>query len=335
MATIDFLVSNDRSLECQYAPVSFFWLECGDNALSSKGGDTLWISRNVFDLELHNITDNSYPMPSYFGAPNSCLIPGGKGLPQRCVDFTNGGIDIVCADSIDARGDINLNDLAYEIADVVMFTQYFIKGLSAFPQDCPTCIPPTFGLKGAIAASDVNADGIPLTVGDLVYLIRVVVGDASPYEKLNPNAGYEATVAVSGDALRISDCNTRIGGVQVVVEGDVKPVLGSAAKDMELQYSFDGKVTRILVFSSTGKGAIETGELLTLSGHGSGEERRHRFGGRSGGGDEAVESADGVQLVAELSEPVQSSDEDRFRTARSGQVAAGDIQYPGSDGERV
>ena len=46
----------------------------------------------------------------------------GKPKPIRCVDFTNGGIDIICADSIDARGDINLNGLAYEVADAVMFS---------------------------------------------------------------------------------------------------------------------------------------------------------------------------------------------------------------------
>ncbi len=266
LATLDFLVSNDRTLECQYAPVRFFWLECGDNTFSSKYGDTLWISRNVYDLELNNITNTSYSLPGYYGAPNECLVPGGKGLPQRCIDFTNGGIDIVCADSIDARGDINLNDLPYEIADVVMFTQYFIKGLAAFPRDCPGCIPPTYATQGAIAASDVNADGVPLTVGDLVYLIRVVVGDAAPYEKLNPNAGYEATVAVSGTTVRVSESNVRLAGAQIVVEGDVTPTLGSAARDMELQYSFDGTVTRILVFSSNHKASLQTGELLNLGG---------------------------------------------------------------------
>ncbi len=93
---------------------------------------------------------------------------------DRDIDFFNGGIDIVCADSIDARGDINLNGFGYEIADAVLFSHYFIYGLPVF----------TINQAGQIAASDANADGLALTVADLVYLIRVVVGDALPYDKI-------------------------------------------------------------------------------------------------------------------------------------------------------
>ena len=32
LAEIEFMVSNDRTLECQYSPVQFYWLECTDNA---------------------------------------------------------------------------------------------------------------------------------------------------------------------------------------------------------------------------------------------------------------------------------------------------------------
>jgi flagellar hook assembly protein FlgD len=38
----------------------------------------------------------------------------------------------------------------------------------------------TINVAGQTAASDVNADGTPLTVADLVYLIRVITGDALP-----------------------------------------------------------------------------------------------------------------------------------------------------------
>jgi hypothetical protein len=57
--------------------------------------------------------------------------------------------------------------IGYEIADAVLFSNYFIRGLPVF----------TINQAGQVAASDVNADGLVLTVADLVYLIRAVVGD--------------------------------------------------------------------------------------------------------------------------------------------------------------
>ena len=63
--------------------------------------------------------------------------------------YNIGGIDIVCADSIDDRGDINLNGVANEVADAVLLGNYFVYGLSVF----------TINIEGQIAASDVNADG--------------------------------------------------------------------------------------------------------------------------------------------------------------------------------
>jgi hypothetical protein len=53
----------------------------------------------------------------------------------------------------------------------------------------------------------------------------------------------------------------------MVVEGNAKPTLGEAAKDMELQYSYDGTVTRILIYSSRNVATIESGEVLVLGGH--------------------------------------------------------------------
>ncbi len=181
LATMRFLVSDDRNLECQYVPVRFYWIDCGDNTISNIAGTQLYISAKVFDFDLafnpDPIDNGTVGFPTFQGAQNFCLENPmeGKPLAIRNIDFINGGVDIICAEDIDARGDLNLNNLAYEIADAVMFTNYFIEGLSAFEY-----------VEGAIAASDVNADGIPLTVSDLVYLLRVVVGDAIAYPKLNP-----------------------------------------------------------------------------------------------------------------------------------------------------
>ncbi|TFH55482.1 MAG: T9SS type A sorting domain-containing protein, partial [Candidatus Zixiibacteriota bacterium] len=133
-----------------------------------------------------------------------CLA-GQKVEPLPWNDMWDGGIDIVCADSIDARGDLNLNGIANEIADAVIYTQYFLIGIEAFPEIG------TNGRQAAIAASDVNADGSPLTIGDLVYLIRVISGDALPYARLSPFA-QDVNVRFDGQVVA-TESNVNIGAV--------------------------------------------------------------------------------------------------------------------------
>ena len=97
---------------------------------------------------------------------------------MRCVEFHNGSICIIDSDSIDARGDLNLNGVANEVADAVLYTNYFLRGISVF----------TITVAAQRAASDVNNDGRTLTVGDLVYMLRILTGDAQPIPKLSPYA---------------------------------------------------------------------------------------------------------------------------------------------------
>jgi hypothetical protein len=248
LAELSFLVSNDRTLACQYVPIRFFWIECTDNTISNVGGDTMYVSDHVYDFEGTEITDSTYGFPTYFGAQPECLEGGGldKPTPIRLICFVNGGIDIICSDSIDVRGDINCNGLGYEIADAVMFSNYLIYGLSAFDDH----------VEASIAASDVNADGIPLSVADLVYLIRVVAGDAVPYNKLEP---VVAEASIDDGVLSVG---AEAGAAFVVVENEVQPVL--LAENMAMKYYFDAeqKVTRVLVFSMD-KGQTFEGEFLS------------------------------------------------------------------------
>lgn len=258
LATIDFLVSSDATLECQYAPVEFFWLDCGDNTISSKLGDTLWVSREVYSFEYNNITNYSWGFPGKFGAPDPCLVGGGEGKPKpiRCIDFTNGGVDIVCADSIDARADLNLNEIPFEIADAVLYSNYFVYGLSVF----------VINQAGQIAASDVNADGITLSVADLVYLIRVIRGDAPPTAKLSPLGEHTAEVRLADGVLSIASADVAVGALSMVLSGEVAPVLHDDAEGMELRYSFDGTNTRVLVYNMAGDTWLGEGAVFTLEG---------------------------------------------------------------------
>lgn len=254
-----FLVSNNRTFECSFAPVRFFWLNCGDNTLSNWDGSRLIVNAQVWDYvgaggyitEDYIQINGADAYPTYLGHQDDC---GGteKAEAEDAVDLFNGGVDIACANLIDDRGDLNLNGIAYEIADAVMFTNYFIQGLSAFgPLG-------SMQVEASIAASDANADGLPLSVADLVYLIRVIIGDAQAYPKLNPT---HATFSHEDNVVAVS---AEMGAAFIVVEGQVTPTL--LAENMEMKFGYADGNTRILVYNSEVAGSSFNGQFLRTEG---------------------------------------------------------------------
>jgi hypothetical protein len=165
------------------------------------------------------------------------------------IDFIHGGVDIICKDSIDAPGDINLNGITNEIADAVLFTNYFIYGLGVFD------IMP----EGQIAATDVNNDGRVLTVGDLVYLVRLLTGDELPYPKLSPYAN--AVDIYYGDVVS-SKSTVEIGAALFVFDNAAEVEL--LAGGMELKSDVVDGQLRVLVWSDS-KARIPAGETEILS----------------------------------------------------------------------
>ncbi len=260
-AELDFLVSNDRTLQCQFVPIRFCWLDCADNSLSSGDGDTLFISSTVTDYTGSLLTGDQ-TFPTFTGAPDECLLgDGNKVPPRRLIDFCNGGIHIACAELIDDRGDINLNGISNEIADAVIYTQYFINGLAAFTELSNAANPadPQRAIEAIIAASDVNADGIALSVADLVYLIRVIVGDALPFNKLAHNAASVEFTTLNG----VISTDTELGAALCVFAGENAKV-DLLADNMNLEVgNVDGN-THALVFD-IGSESIAVGEVLSAN----------------------------------------------------------------------
>jgi len=252
LVILTFYVTNDRTYECMYAPIRFFWDDCGDNTISNIMGDTLWLSRYVYNYDgvewtgvLHYgghwwLGDCQNPDPE---KPN--------GIPF--IDFKHGGLDIICSDSIDARGDINLNNIDNEIADAVLFTNYFIYGLVVFD----------INPQGQIAATDVNNDGRVLTVGDLVYLVRIITGDALPFPKLSPFAN---DVNVSFGDVVTTKSTIDIGAALFVFEGETDVQL--LADGMKMVTDVVDGQTRVLVWSDS-KNRIAAGntEVIAASGN--------------------------------------------------------------------
>jgi hypothetical protein len=134
-------------------------------------------------------------------------------------------------------GDINHDGITFTIADAVMFTNYFVSGLDAFPE----------GFERVSAeASDMNGDGITLSVADLAFMERVLIGDANPENK-------PAVETVNTEYTYLHDVLSVRGEMRtafLVFSGDVMVEL--LAENMELKYAFDGESTKALVFSLDG-----------------------------------------------------------------------------------
>jgi hypothetical protein len=225
---LQFLVSSDRNLIGQCLPISFYWLDCGDNGLASKDGNILYVP---FGTDVEACMEH---------AKDTCAF-------LAVVHLDDGAI-CVC-EPIDDRGDINQNGIANEVADAVLFSNVFIYGVEeTFPIEARRA--------AQILATDINDDGIVLTVADLVYLIRIITGDAQPFPanpKLTPYQGQaNAIVNVGADRVSVTTSSSvdlggavftfRYSGLTV---GDV--VLSDAASQMVVKSRADRGELRVLV----------------------------------------------------------------------------------------
>jgi hypothetical protein len=248
LATVTFRISGDTFLRCSYLPVSFFWQNCVDNRFSSESGDSIYVVKHVYDYidiggfdQWSDITDTLSALPGRLGIPaNPCLSGSedGQALRLRYIDYRNGGFDIVCAESINYRGDLNANGIPNEIADAVTYIDYFLTG------------PVVFG-------SHINNDGMQLSIADLVFLIRVITGDATPFEKPTSSGGVQLA-QYSSDRRTIITCNSgaTLGAVLLTFKGEVDAgclQLGSAASGMDFKFATNGDESKLLIYSFSRK----------------------------------------------------------------------------------
>lgn len=239
LAYLKFHVTEDSSYECLAAPLQFVWTSCGSNLVSSVGGDTVYLSNDVYDPYLLLITGDE-TMPTYRGAPNSCLT-GDAVL--RLVDYYSGRIEILCNDSIDVRGDINLNGIANEIADYVLFANYFFYGASVF----------TINPELQIAATDVNADSEVLTIRDFIYLYRIIIGDALPFPKMPTQQPTDTARFIQDKDVKqvIVEYPDSLGAAYLKFLGEFEPALWIVGP--EFGYSYHDDTTFVLVYPVNGE----------------------------------------------------------------------------------
>ncbi|MCI0596224.1 MAG: HYR domain-containing protein [candidate division Zixibacteria bacterium] len=242
---LKFRVSNDRTLNGMCCPISWYWFDCTDNAVSDSTGNELWVARQLFSAD-GNPIDLATEFPT--DVSNCDQFSGGPGKPSpiKKLCFKNGRICIPFDTDIDDRGDLNLNGFAHDVGDAVLYENYFIYGSGVLSAD-PT------QRQAQIAASDVNGDGISLSVGDLVALIRVLTGDAAPLSnKVVPTAaGVNLSWTLSGGELKVTTASaSELGGLFVHFK-----YRGTAEKTLTLLTPADGMAPKV---------NAENGELRIL-----------------------------------------------------------------------
>jgi hypothetical protein len=260
LAVMHFLVSGNYNYAGQFVPIQFYWIDCGDNTLSDESGNWLYMALKVYNFEGDDHTDPA-EIFGYSGPEDYCYDTTYysdetfKNAPIPAVIYRNGGVDIIPIPVLDDRGDVNLNGVPNEIADAVVFTNYFIYGPAAF----------SLNFEGQKAATEINGDGVPLTVADLVYLVRIIVGDALPLPAMKVNPDALAKFITQGNTISV-ETNVDMGAALLVFNGMITPTLATDASHMDMVYHQDGNSTRVFVYSYEKGDAITSGNLLYTDG---------------------------------------------------------------------
>ncbi len=181
LARLNLFVPDNAALLGDFLSVRFKWYDCGDNALSSQMGDSLWVSDQVYDFDGQSefeITADSV-MPTHCGAPASCLEGSDSSITRR-FDFHNGGIiaypgDIQPPTAI-CPGDTETVCDAGECGAVVEFEAEAIDNLDSATIQCYPASGYFFGI-GQTTVSCVAED----TAGNIdVCQFTVTVADTTP-----------------------------------------------------------------------------------------------------------------------------------------------------------
>ena len=113
---------------------------------------------------------------------NNIIVDGeGSLIPEDSISFNQGGIQVRVVNQ-NSIGDINLNGIPFEVADVLRFSNFFVD-------------PFTFRFNSQqFINSDVNQDGIAASISDLVAMITVITSGGNPPKPVYGNTDPIALV---------------------------------------------------------------------------------------------------------------------------------------------
>lgn len=255
MFSLTFLVTPGNSMQANFAPLRFFWRECGDNTFANKDGSLVLVSDTVYDANGAPIIGGTDSLSGFGGVSEvmaTCLSNSLlRYLPA--VDFYNGGVSIESAPVTDIRGDVNLNGIPYEGEDLQTFANYFKYGLTAL------------GAQADLAqqASDINDNGTPLEMADFVSGQRVYAGQVNP-DAIPSDTSVNLATFIHARFLKqvlLASTDT-LAGVYLTFSGNLGTVT-VARSGFSAQGVFDvaTNITRVLVMTA----AQESGGLVSYN----------------------------------------------------------------------
>ncbi len=176
---------------------------------------------------------------SMFSADNTFVLEDGTLIDDSEINLFDGYI-IIGSSGVQMLGDINLNNIAYEISDAVYFSNFFIS---------PTLYPMN---DQQILNSDINRDGYAPSIADLVLLITIITGEADrPTAKANTHMSKivaELSRDETGTYLYF-DAPVDIGGLHVRFAGeDIEQISPVNLTDMDMMNnSRSGQLNCLLI----------------------------------------------------------------------------------------
>jgi hypothetical protein len=228
------------NINCVYAESSdiddYYYI-----ATNRMNADTFWNSRNVYDGWWRICVD------VYDQSFNSCSYE----LPI----YVHNYLPYI-------HGDINLNGTPYEIGDAVMFARYFVYGINVFAIDLAT----------QVEATDVNRDGRTLMLADLIFLIKIILGDLpkiwGPFPKFAPtNQSVDFIVNKNNSKITVSmSSEVSLSASVLIFKHDdlIDPPELLCNNKMQLMSSDRDGELRILIWSPNGD-VIPSGKKELLS----------------------------------------------------------------------
>jgi hypothetical protein len=192
---------------------------------------------------------------------NIIIDSDGEVLGWDMIDYFDGSVFIKQFEAL--VGDINLNYVPFEVGDVVYFTNYFID-------------PGTYPLDGdRWPNSDINQDGRPGTIGDLIQLISIVgVGGSGklyhPEPATDDRIILENIRTATGSDV-IADGSSPIGGAMFLFKVDAASELdvtvGCELDHVTLHHSLVGDELRVLLLDESRAGIAADGRPIVSVRH--------------------------------------------------------------------
>jgi len=188
---------------------------------------------------------------------NTVILEDDRVISSDEINMFDGFVNI-SANGDRHLGDINLNSIAYEIADAVYFSNHYIKP-QQFPMD-----------EQQVINSDINLDGNAPSIADLVLLIKIITGATEPPGLKAVAEIPPAHVALdrrSDGVYLTADVATDIGGAYFQFTGpDVDQLDLANFTAMDLQSGQSGDMVNCLLTSFEEK-SIASGytDILKLS----------------------------------------------------------------------